>query len=99
MTSVPTPLGPDTVLRAVPGHWLAEVANETVVLHHATAQYFGLNEVGTRVWSLLADGASIEELSQGLAREYGLAPERIQGDLLPFLRELLATGLAEVVRE
>jgi hypothetical protein len=68
-----------------------------VILHAKSAEYFGLNHVGSRTWALLDEGLSVRELTHRLAREYGVAPERIENDLVSFLTELVGTGLAEVV--
>jgi hypothetical protein len=90
-------IGPSTVVRAAKGHWCADAADETVILHAKSAEYFGLNHVGSRTWALLDQGLSVRELTQALACEYGVTSARIETDLVPFLTELVETGLAEIV--
>ena len=97
MSGVRPSIGPSTVVRAVGGHWCADAADETVILHAKSAQYFGLNPVGSRTWALLKGERSVRELTQALAREFGVTSARMETDLVPFLTELVETGLAEVV--
>ena len=86
-----------TVLKACRHHFAATAGEELVLLHGASAEYFGLNDVGTKVWNWLGRERTVGELCELVAHEYQLPQERILEDLLPFLTELVATGLVEVV--
>jgi hypothetical protein len=90
-------LGPASVVRAVDGHWCADAADETVILHSQSAEYFGVNHVGSRIWVLLTQGLTVRELAQAMAADYGVTTDRIENDVVPFLTELVVAGLAEVV--
>jgi len=39
-----------------------DLAGEAVILNLASGIYFGLNEVGTRMWNLLAEHGSTEQI-------------------------------------
>jgi hypothetical protein len=77
---------PDVVWRLVEG--------EVVLLNITTGQYYSLDEVGTRVWSLLpAAGSSIEGLRNALLEEFDADPAVIDRDLQDLFSRLLAADL------
>jgi hypothetical protein len=64
--------------------------DRTVLLDHRAGAYFGLDEVGTRVWELLGADASLGAVVDALAEEYD-APravlERDTTEIVSRLRE------------
>lgn len=58
--------------------------------------YFGLNEVGTFIWSLLPPQCgSLDELCVAIAARYpDVAPEVIRADAVELLERLVQEGLA-----
>ena len=82
----------------VPDHVLVrELAGESLLLNLDTEIYFGLDDVGTRMWAQLTGSPSIQVALEGLQREYGVAPETLRADLAALLSQLLERGLLEVV--
>ena len=73
-----------------------EVSGETVLLDLASEQYFGLDEVGTRVWQLLNEGKSLGGMIEVLLEEYEVEREQLEGDVRALLESLLEAGLVEV---
>mgnify|MGYP000103167339 CR=1 FL=1 len=65
-----------------------EVDGETVVMNVVTGSYYGMNEIGTRIWEFLETPLSIGDLCNKLTEEYDADLETVQGDLLPYLGEL-----------
>ncbi len=78
-------LSPDVVFR--------ELEGEAVILDLASGRYFGLNAVGTRIWTLLDTGTPIERIVGTIAGEYDADPEQIARDVNTLIDELLARGL------
>lgn len=77
---------PDVVWRLVEG--------EVVLLNIATGQYYSLDEVGSRVWSLLpSTGSSLEGLRNALLEEFDADPSDIDRDLQDLFGRLLAADL------
>lgn len=70
-----------------------EVAGETVILDTAGGTYFGLDEVGTRIWELLRDGRTVGETETALLEQYEVEPAELRRDLERLVRELLEQGL------
>ncbi len=68
---------------------------ELVVLDLAKGDYFGLNEVGAKLWSGLVAGQSPAEVADALFADYDVTRERLLADLVALTGELLARGLIE----
>lgn len=63
--------------------------------------YFGVNEVGARLWQLLPPVChSQEEMCQRVSAAYpGVDLALIRRDVIKFIAELVANGLAEEARD
>ncbi|HKV52505.1 MAG TPA: PqqD family protein [Gemmatimonadaceae bacterium] len=72
--------------------------DETVLLDAERGQYYTLNEVGGRIWSLLVDGTSFAEIVDRLCAEYDVTRERGERDADMLLRELLGKSLLRAER-
>lgn len=70
-----------------------EVGGETVLLDLASERYFGLDEVGTRIWALITEGSSVGEVVDTLLEEYEVEPLKLEGDIEELLSALLEAGL------
>lgn len=77
----------------------APVDKEIVILSLASDHYVGLDEIGRRVWELLAQPQRIDELCRQLTQEFDATQEQIASDVLPFLGQLENEGLVHVVAE
>ncbi len=75
---------------------LQELAEESVLLNLESEEYFGLDDVGTHMLSVLRTSASIQEACDSLTQEYDATPEKITTDLLELVDKLLTHGLVEV---
>jgi hypothetical protein len=73
-----------------------EIDGESVLLDLASGEYYGLNEVGTRIWSLFVAGAGPAQVLSGLRREYEADEAVLRRDLLELLGELQARGLVRI---
>ena len=74
----------------------SDLAGETVLLSLKTARYYGLVDVGARIWSLVQEPVRVSAICETISREYDVAPERCEADVLKFLEELSSNGLIEV---
>ena len=73
-----------------------EVAGEAVLLNLASERYFGLDPVGTRIWSLLNRNPLLQQAHLELCETYDASPEQLQQDLLTLVAELAEAGLVTV---
>jgi hypothetical protein len=75
---------------------LGEIDGESVLVNLDKGQYYGLNDVGTRLYQLLTNSPSVgAALDQALA-EYGVDAATLERDALDLLERLAAEGLVEV---
>ena len=70
-----------------------EISGESVLLDLDSESYFGLDEIGTRMWSALAETPTIDAAFQMLLAEYDVAPETLRADLDAFIAQLADAGL------
>jgi hypothetical protein len=70
-----------------------ELDGEGVILNLASGLYFGLDEIGTRIWRLIEQRGQLRSVLAGLCDEYEAAPAAIERDLLSLASELSAKGL------
>ncbi len=75
------------------------VGDETVLLDLGSECYFGLDAVGTRVWQLLQQGASLAMVYECLLKEFAATPEQLHTDLIEFVHNLCETGLISAREE
>jgi hypothetical protein len=75
----------------------AEVDQQAILLHVDTGVYYGLDEVGTRIWSLLSDGHDTPSVLSTLAEEYDVDPTELHRDVSTFLDRMLELGLIQTV--
>jgi len=73
-----------------------EVGGEAVLLDLTSERYFGLDPVGTRIWTLLGQEARLQQVFEMLCAEYEVEPSRLQTDLLALVAQLAEAGLVEV---
>lgn len=70
-----------------------EVSGETVLLDLESENYFGLDEVGTRIWQLIKETNDLNSIYNTLLDEYEVSGERLQQDLTVLLSEIEGLGL------
>jgi hypothetical protein len=70
-----------------------DLDGEAVLLETGSGRYYGLNEVGTRMWSLLQLHGETETACHALLMEYDVPEDRLREDLLRFVETLAARGL------
>jgi hypothetical protein len=70
-----------------------EVNGETVLLDLQGESYFGLNEVGTRIWQLLKIDQTLGEILATLLDEYDTGKEQLENDVGELLQKLADAGL------
>ena len=73
-----------------------EVNGETVLLDLEGESYFGLNEVGTRIWQLLQNEPTVVETLNTLSDEYDVSREQLENDVGDLLDKLADAGLIKL---
>ena len=82
---------PDTLINVIEG--------ESVLLNLKSESYFGLDQIGTRMWTLLTTSDSIQSAYEALLDEYDVGADKLRLDMQDLIEKLIANGLMEVAAE
>jgi Coenzyme PQQ synthesis protein D (PqqD) len=74
-----------------------EFDGEMVLLDLERGEYFGLDELGGRVWRGLVEGETPEQIAVRLEPEHDVVLDTLVGDLVALADELIRRGLVEPV--
>jgi len=72
-----------------------ELGGEAVLLNLRTGVYYGLNETGAALWSRLVECRDPARVLAAFARDYAVAPARLERDLRDLIAALTGKGLLE----
>ena len=73
-----------------------DLDGEAVILDLESGTYFGLNDVGTRMWQLMEQHGSPRAALDELREEFDVASDILERDLIALAAELAGKGLIEV---
>ena len=80
---------PDDVL-------ISKLQEESVILNLDSERYYGLDDVGTRILSVLTTSDSIEAAYETLVKEYDVDPQVLRQDLLELIQNLVDQGVIQI---
>lgn len=81
----------------VPDHVLVrQLDGESVLLNLDSEKYFGLDAMGSRMFTLATTSACIESAYEKLLEEYEVEPEILRSHLAELLSTLMSNGLLDV---
>jgi len=66
---------------------------EAVIVSPTSGEIRVLNHVGTKIWQLIVDSHTVEDIEQVLVNQYKLSPQQAKADVSAFLEDLLERGL------
>jgi hypothetical protein len=72
------------------------LGEESAILNLKNSMYYGMNPVGTRIWTLLKEPRSVQQLRDALLNEYDVDAALCERDLLDLLGKMKSEGLIEV---
>lgn len=72
------------------------LGDESAILSMKNSVYYGLDPVGTRIWSLLRQPRAVRDLCDTIAGEYDVQRKRCERDVLDLLEEMKSEGLVEL---
>ena len=75
---------------------IQQVSGEAIILNLNTEHYYGLDDVGTRMWELLTTSSSIGEAASQLLDEYDVGETTLHHDLQQLISVLEKNGLLKV---
>ena len=83
-------------ITVAPDVLVQELDGESVMLNLKTERYFGLDDVGTRIFTAVTNSSSIEQAYESLLGEFDVDRVVLRRDIDELLEKLLGNGLVEV---
>lgn len=90
-------VSPTTIIRRSQAVMSADLGEETVMMDIEKGQYYGLDEVGSRIWALVERPMSIRHLCEQLVSEYEIPLDRCELEVVGFVGSLLEHDIVEIV--
>lgn len=75
----------------------ADLGGEAAILNLKNGVYYGLDPVGSRIWTLIQEPRTVGEVREMLLEEYDVDADRCERDLLALLRQLAENNLIDIV--
>lgn len=69
--------------------------NEIVMMHPESGKYFALNPVASRIWELLEQPNSINDLVEKLLREFDVTQDVCKTEVTVFIEEIMEKKLID----
>jgi len=73
-----------------------DLAGEMAIVNLANGVYYGLDPTGARIWKLLAEPLTLDQLCRALAGVYDVDRSRLDSDVRAFVGDLAEQGLVEI---
>ena len=73
-----------------------EVSCETVILDLNSESYFGLDEIGTRIWQLIQEQKDLKSVTATMLNEYDVEEKQLAEDIEDLLAKLDEAGLIKL---
>ena len=70
-----------------------QAAGQWVLLDVATGQYYGLDQVGGRIWQLCDGTRSVRQIAEVACDEYDAAEQSVEDDVAGLVSELVGESL------
>ena len=99
MSSQLLEISENAIISPTQGQISSDLGGEAVILNLDSGIYYGLNEVGARIWELVQQPQSFSELLRILLEEYDVSLEACRQALTTMLLDLKTANLVEVSDE
>lgn len=79
--------------------FFAEIDDEIVMMSEDLDSYCGIDEIGSRIWSLIESPITVSDVCGVLREEFEVDREVCEREVTTFLAQLISEGLARLVDE
>lgn len=93
------PISENTTVVAAKNQVSCDLAGEAAILDLQSGIYYGLNEVGARVWELIQEPKKVSDIQNTLLEEFDVEPEICLRDVSALLKEMAKNKLIEIPNE
>ena len=87
------PITGDQLLQRQPDMVFSHIDDEVVMMSVETGEYYGLNVVASRIWELLKNPYTFNQLTDLLMQEFEIDEITCQKDVMTFLAQLIDRNL------
>jgi hypothetical protein len=84
-----------TIVVASRENFSCSLGDDAAILDMRSGKYYGLDPIGARIWKMLDQPRSVEELRAAIVEEYEVEPAKCESDLLLLLEQLRREGLVK----
>jgi hypothetical protein len=74
----------------------SQVGDEQVILDLEGGVYYGLNDVGARIWEIVQEPVQVEEIIATIQSEYDVTEKQCAADVKELLAEMEEYGLVRI---
>ena len=78
----------DTVISQIEEIVASDIDGETVMMSIENGKYYGLDDIGSRIWELIERPVKVSDLIDTLLERFDVDRETCERDVLKFLNEL-----------
>ena len=91
------PITKDTVVSRTKEVLASEMDGETIMMSIASGSYYGMDNIGSRIWELIAEPIRVSDLCDRLMEEFDVEIDQCLADVIAFLNELGENRLVVLV--
>ena len=88
----------ETIISQIEEIVASDIDGETVMMSIENGQYYGLDDIGSRIWELIEKPIKVSDLIDTLLERFDVDRETCERDVLKFLNELNEDRILEVAR-
>jgi len=85
--------------KAAKEHLFCELDGKSVILSLKSENYYGINAVGTSIWSAIQSPRTLAEIEARLLNEFEVEEDVCRREVSEFLEKMAKQGLIEVIDE
>jgi hypothetical protein len=86
----------DTIISRIEEIVASDIDGETVMMSIENGKYYGLDDIGSRIWELIEKPVKVSDLIDTLLGRYEVDRETCERDVLKFLNELNEDRIVQV---
>jgi hypothetical protein len=83
----------DPIISASPDHVFGDLNGETILLSSTTNLYYGLDPVGSHIWSLIQQPRRMSAICASLVAEFEVNPADCERDATQFIQKMADANL------
>ncbi len=84
---------------AIKDHLFSDLAEEAVILSLRNGKYYGVNNVGASIWSMIQQPVTLSEIEAVLMTEYAVSADQCRAEVTAFLKTMIGEDLIDVLDE